>query len=62
MCALHAKTVVIQFPNGDIAYDLTRQTAYSVGETIRRKGVLWVVTRITHEVVHVERVDARKSE
>ena len=61
MCALHAKTVVIQFPNGEVAYDLTRQTGYSVGETIRRKGELWVVTRITHEVVHVEHVDAQKS-
>ena len=62
MSPLHAKTIVIQFPNGDVAYDLTRQTGYSVGETIRRKGELWVVTRITHEVVHVERVDERKSE
>ena len=56
------KTIVIQFPNGDLAYDLTRQTVPSVGETIRRNGVLWVVTRITHEIVHVEPVDARKSE
>ena len=62
MCPLHAKTIVIQFPNGDVAYDLTRQTVPSVGETIRRNGVLWVVTRITNEIVHVERVDARKSE
>ena len=63
MSPVHAKTIVIQFPNGDVAYDLARQTAVlSVGETFRRNGVLWVVTRITHEVVHVERVDAQKSE
>ena len=63
MSPLHAKTIVIQFPNGAVAYDLARQTAaLSVGETFRRDGVLWVVTRITHEVVHVEPADARKSE
>ena len=63
MSRLHATTIVIQFPNGDLAYDLARQTAVlSVGETFRRDGVLWVVTRITNEVVHVERADAQKSE
>ena len=59
--SLSTKAIVIQFPNGDLAYDLTRQTVFSVGDTLRRKGVLWVVTRITHEVVHVERVDEQKS-
>ena len=58
---LSTKTIVIQFPNGDLAYDLARQTVFSVGDTLRRSGVLWVVTRITHEVVHVERVDEQKS-
>lgn len=53
---------MIQFPNGDLAYDLTRQTVLSVGDTLRRNGVLWVVVRITHEVVHVERVDEEKSQ
>ena len=55
------KTIVIQFPNGALEYDLTRETVPSVGETLRRDGVLWVVTRIKNEVVHVERVDASKA-
>jgi hypothetical protein len=59
---LPTKTIVIQFPNGDLAYDLTRQTVLSVGDTLRRNGVLWVVTRITHEVVHVERVHHQESQ
>ena len=62
MSPLHAMTIVIQFPNGEVAYDLARQTAVlSVGENSRRDGVLWVVTRITREVIHVERADAQKS-
>ena len=48
---------MIQFPNGDIEYDLTRETAPSVGETLRRNGVLWLVTRTTHGVIHVEPVE-----
>ncbi len=60
MSPLHA-TIVIRFPNGDYAYDLTRQIVPSVGETFLRTGVLWLVTRIEHEVVHVERVDTQKS-
>ena len=58
---MHTKTIVIQFPNGDVEYDLTRHTIPSQGETFRRNGVLWVVTRVEDEVVHVERVDERKS-
>ncbi len=50
-------TTVIRFPNGDIAYDLTRDIVPSVGETFRRNGVLWLVTRATHGVVHVEPVE-----
>jgi hypothetical protein len=59
--SLHTKTIVIQFPNGDVEYDLTRQIIPSQGETFRRNSVLWVVTRVEDEVVHVERVDERKS-
>ena len=58
---LHTKTIVIQFPNGDVEYDLARQIIPSQGETFRRNSVLWVVTRVEDEVVHVERVDERKS-
>ncbi|HEX5701410.1 MAG TPA: hypothetical protein VFX77_12240 [Rubrobacter sp.] len=60
------KAFVIRFPNGDFEYDLTvtGRALPAVGDTMRRKGVLWLVTRVTHElveIVHVERVDASKS-
>jgi hypothetical protein len=59
------KAFVIRFPSGDFEYDLTvtGRTIPAVGDTMRRKGVLWLVTRISQElvdVVHVERVDPRK--
>ena len=62
-----AKAFVIRYPNGDFEYDLTAtgRALPAVGEKLRRKGVLWLVTRITKDqpdTVHVERVDARKSE
>jgi hypothetical protein len=63
-CLIPARAFVIRFPNGDFEYDFTRSPVPSVGEKLRRKGVLWLVTQITHEnvaVVHVERVDGRKS-
>ncbi len=61
-----AKAFVIRFPNGDFEYDVTRRAIPSIGETVRKQGLLWSVTRITHdsfqrvgvETVHVERVDA----
>jgi hypothetical protein len=61
------KAFVIRFPSGDFEYDLTvtGRDLPVVGDTMRRKGVLWLVTRITHElveVVHVVRVDPRKGE
>jgi hypothetical protein len=59
-----AKSFVIRFPNGDFEYDFTRRAVPSIGETMRRKGLLWLVTRVTHEdieTVHVKRVDERES-
>jgi hypothetical protein len=61
------KAFVIRFPSGDFEYDLTvtGRALPAVGDTMRRRGVLWLVTRITQElvdVVHVERVDTRKAE
>jgi hypothetical protein len=61
------KAFVIRFPSGDFEYDLTvtGRALPAVGDTMRRKGVLWLVTRITKEiveVVHVERVEARRAE
>lgn len=58
------KAFVIRFPNGDFEYDLSRRAVPSIGETLRRKGVLWQVTRITFETVetlHVVRVPAEVS-
>jgi hypothetical protein len=60
------RAFVIRFPSGDFEYDLTvsPRAPPAVGDTMRRKGVLWLVTRITEElveVVHVERVEARKT-
>jgi len=59
---------VIRFPNGDYEYDFTRRAIPTIGETMRKQGLLWSVTRITHdrlerdgvETVHVKRVDARE--
>jgi hypothetical protein len=59
-----AKAFVIRFPNGDFEYDMRRAVAPSVGETIRKKGLLWSVTRVTQDepiTVHVTRVAAPKS-
>ena len=60
------KAFAVRFPDGDFEYDLTvtGRPLPAVGDTMRRRGVLWLVTRITRErveVVHVERVDARRS-
>jgi hypothetical protein len=60
-----ARAFVIRYPNGDFEYDFTRSPVPSIGDTIRRKRVLWLVTRITREVVdvvHVELAKARQSE
>lgn len=61
------KAFVIRFPDGDFEYDLTvsGRALPAIGDTMHRKGVLWLVTRITQElveVVHVERVETRKAE
>ena len=59
-----ARAFVIRYPSGDFEYDFTQRAVPSIGETLRRKGVLWLVTQITRElveVVHVRRADAPKS-
>ena len=56
-----ASAFVIRFPNGDFEYDFTRRALPSIGETMRRNGLLWAVTRVTLDkvvTVHVEPVDA----
>ena len=63
-----AKAFVIRFPNGDFEYDLTAtgRALPAVGETLRRKGLVWSVVSVTPDdlghTVHVERVGAQKSE
>lgn len=56
---------MIRFPNGDYEYDLRRGAALTIGDTIRRRGVLWSVRTITPDFVptlHVERVNAPVAE
>jgi hypothetical protein len=56
-----ARAFVIRFPNGDYEYDFTRRAVPGVGETVRKQGLLWRVTRITQDrpvTVHVARADA----
>jgi hypothetical protein len=53
-----AKAFVIRFPDGDFEYDVRRRPAPAVGDLIRRRGTLWLVTRVTRRsdvIVHVER-------
>jgi len=58
------KAFVVRFPSGDFEYDLTAtgRDVPAVGDTMSRRGVLWLVTQITQElveVVHVERLDPK---
>jgi hypothetical protein len=51
---------VIIFPSGDYEYNVSPGDVPTVGDTIRRKGVLWSVAGITRGTIttlHVERVE-----
>jgi hypothetical protein len=55
-----ARAFVIIFPGGDYEYAVRRGAAPTIGDQIRRRGVLWSVANITRgtiTTVHVERVD-----
>jgi hypothetical protein len=55
-----AKALLIRYPDGDFEYDFTRQALPVIGDTMRRKGDLWRVTRIVGngvQTAHVERVE-----
>ena len=57
------KAFVIRFPNGDFEYDLTRRALPYICETLRRKGLVWAVLRITPDrvdAVHAELLGARR--
>jgi hypothetical protein len=59
-----ARAFVIRFPNGDFEYDFTRRAIPSIGETMRKRGLLWSVTQVTRDrvaTVHVKSVGARES-
>jgi hypothetical protein len=53
---------VIRFPDGDYEYDLTRREFPAIGDTLRRRGSFWSVTRVTDGdvlTVHVGPTDVR---
>jgi hypothetical protein len=59
-CLIPARAFVIRFPDGDFEYDFTRSVAPSVGDTLRRLGTTWRVTRRRQEdvlTIYVERVE-----
>jgi hypothetical protein len=56
-----AKAFVIRYPDGDFEYDMRRGAAPRVGDMLRKRGLLWSVTRVTQDepvTVHVARVNA----
>ena len=58
-------TYVIRFPGGDYEYVATPDTVPSVGKTIHRRGVAWLVTRVVRDgtsTVYVERADEQLGE
>ena len=52
-----ARAFVVRFPNGDFEYDFTRRAIPTIGETTRRQGLLWSVTRITQDRLEPDGVD-----
>ena len=56
---------MIRFPSGDYEYVATPNTVPSVGTTIHRRGVAWLVTRVVRDgtsTVYVERADEQLGE
>ena len=56
---------MIRFPNGDYEYVVTPASVPSVGKTIHRRGVAWLVTRVIKDrasTVYVERADEQLGE
>jgi len=61
---MSAKAFVIRFPNGDFEYDFWNDCAPEVGESVRRRGVVWDVKRIarsTVSTIYVERASTQRS-
>jgi hypothetical protein len=58
-------TYVIRFPHGDYEYAATQRPVPSVGETVHRAGIDWVVTRVAEAkppMVYVQRADEQLGE
>jgi len=59
--SIPAQAFVIRFPDGDFEYHVTPRVTPSIGETVRRGGTLWSVTRVTNggavPTVYVERIE-----
>ena len=56
---------MIRFPDGDYEYTATERPGPHVGETIRRKGVLWLVTRVVKDgasMIYVEPAEEQLGE
>jgi hypothetical protein len=60
--------VLIRYPDGDFEYDFTRQALPAIGDTVKRKGERWRVTRLglgnrvlTAYVERVEQTQSRSS-
>ena len=55
-----AKALLIRYPDGDFEYEFTRLALPVIGDTMKRKGEFWRVTRITRDSVptaYVERAE-----
>jgi hypothetical protein len=55
---------LIRYPDGDFEYDFTRQALPAIGDTVKRKGERWRVTRLVESGVltaYVERVEQTQS-
>jgi hypothetical protein len=58
-------TFVIRFPNGDFEYAATSRPMPSVGDSLYRNGMVWLVTRVMHDgapTVFVEHADEKTRE
>lgn len=56
-------TFVIRFPDGDYEYTATQRPVPHVGETIHRRGVTWLVTRVVQDgasMIYVERAEEQQ--
>ena len=58
---MSAKAFLIRYPDGDFEYDFTRQALPAIGDTVRRKGERWRVTRLVGNGVLTAHVEPRRT-